>query len=91
MVGGQVLVPQRIHERAGADGHAGVQREAGEQRAQAAAADHDGLAVVLDLERPEEPYTHPITVACRRYVSVSPAAGATTATGSPGLPPPLLR
>lgn len=60
-VGGQLVLPQRVDELPGGDRAPGVEREAGEQRAQAPTADVDPVALVLDFERPEHAYAHQIS------------------------------
>ena len=63
LVGREVLLPQRVDQLAGRDRAPGLEREAGQQRAQAAAADGDGAPVELHLERPEHADDHARTVA----------------------------
>ena len=59
----ELVLPHGLDERAGGHGPPGVQRQPGEQRTQPPAADRDRVSIVLDLERPEQPYAHPPTVA----------------------------
>jgi hypothetical protein len=58
VVGGQLLLPQRVDELPGGDRAPGVECEAGEQRAQAPATHVDPVAVVLDFERTEHADAH---------------------------------
>ena len=63
VIGRELVLPHRLDERAGGHRPPGVERQPGEQRPQPPAADRDRVSIVLDLERPEQPYAHPPTVA----------------------------
>ena len=63
LVGREVLLPQRVDEPAGAHRASRLEREAGQQRAQAAAADGDRAPVELHFQRPEHADDHEGTVA----------------------------
>ncbi len=54
LVGRKVVVPHGVDERARGDRAARVQRQPCQQRAQATAAELDGLAVALHPQRPED-------------------------------------
>ena len=65
LVGGHVLLPDRVDQPAERDRASGVEREPHEQRLQPGPADLDRAVAVGDLERSQEPHAHPATLAGR--------------------------
>jgi hypothetical protein len=58
LVGGQRVVPDRVDQRAGADGIAGREREPRDQCPQASAGEFEREPVALDLQPTEDADAH---------------------------------